>query len=627
MCGLIGSIGFKDDSRLNLKTLSHRGPDSMGKWNSLDNEFPVSLGHTRLAILDLTEAGNQPLLTEDNRFVFVYNGEIYNFIELRSELESLGHVFKTKTDTEVFLKGLILEGPSFQLRCNGMWSFCLWDRKKKTALFGRDRFGKKPLYYSLIGNNKLVFASEMKGIFPFLDSVQPNEKINTYLQLPQNYENSEECVIAGIKRLPAGHYAIYNNGRFESLRWWNTLDHLVDVPDSYQDQVEKWREIFLDAVKIRMRSDVRIGTAISGGLDSSAVLSVMNYLSNQKGSKTRETQDWQHSFCAHYPGSSLDETKWARILTNAVNVPLQEVTIDPLKSGWSINDALYQIEDPNLTLPLPMLATYRAISNSGIKVTLDGQGADELFSGYGHLDSAFKSSNAKETAELVSIIKSLESGQYRHDTRNINLNFLKIRFSEFLKSHLRRPKGYLMALLGKRDWDFVRFKQKFADQSHPQFKKLDPLSQSLYELFHITVLPTLLRNYDRYSMASGIEVRMPFMDHRLVTYTFSLPWTSKVGGTYTKRIMRDALKGILPEPIRTRRDKMGWNAPFHEWFKGPLKSEVEKLIAMDVLPHKAKKAWQQFQKKINPNCNDGQIIWTALMPELWKRALFAGKHR
>ena len=213
------------------------------------------------------------------------------------------------------------------------------------------------------------------------DSVQPNEKINTYLQLPQNYENSEECVIAGIKRLPAGHYAIYNNGRFESLRWWNTLDHLVDVPDSYQDQVEKWREIFLDAVKIRMRSDVRIGTAISGGLDSSAVLSVMNYLSNQKGSKTRETQDWQHSFCAHYPGSSLDETKWARILTNAVNVPLQEVTIDPLKSGWSINDALYQIEDPNLTLPLPMLATYRAISNSGIKVTLDGQGADELFSG------------------------------------------------------------------------------------------------------------------------------------------------------------------------------------------------------------------------------------------------------
>ena len=448
MCGLIGTIGFKDDSKLNLKTLSHRGPDSMGKWNSLDNEFPVALGHTRLAILDLTAAGNQPLLTEDNRFVFVYNGEIYNFIELRSELESLGHVFKTKTDTEVFLKGLILEGPSFQLRCNGMWSFCLWDRKKKTALFGRDRFGKKPLFYSLIGNNKLVFASEMKGIYPFLNSIQPDEKINIYLQKSFCYESSEDCVIAGIKRLRPGHYAIYKNGKFESQRWWNTLDHLEDVPNNYQEQVERWREIFLDAVKIRMRSDVRIGTALSGGLDSSAILSAMNYLSNQKGSQTRETQDWQHSFCAHYPGSSLDEIKWARILTNAVNVPLQEVTIDPLNSGWSINEALYQVEDPNLTLPLPMLATYRAISNSGIKVTLDGHGADELFSGYDDLIFAFKSSNAKETAELVSIVKSLESGQYRHNTRNLKINFFKIRFIEFLKSHLRKPKGYLMALLG-----------------------------------------------------------------------------------------------------------------------------------------------------------------------------------
>ena len=627
MCGLIGTIGFKDDSKLNLKTLSHRGPDSMGKWNSLDNEFPVALGHTRLAILDLTEAGSQPMLTEDNRFVFVFNGEIYNFIELRSELESLGHVFKTKTDTEVFLKGLILEGPSFQLRCNGMWSFCLWDRKKKTALFGRDRFGKKPLFYSLIGNNKLVFASEMKGIYPFLNSIQPNEKINIYLQKSFCYESSEDCVIAGIKRLRPGHYAIYKNGKFESQRWWNTLDHLEDVPNNYQEQVERWREIFLDAVKIRMRSDVRIGTALSGGLDSSAILSAMNYLSNQKGSQTRETQDWQHSFCAHYPGSSLDETKWARILTNAVNVPLQEVTINPLNSGWSINEALYQVEDPNLTLPLPMLATYRAISNSGIKVTLDGHGADELFSGYDEIETAFKSSNAKETAELASIIKSLESGQYRHNTRNLKINFFKKRFIEFLKSHLRRPKGYLMALLGKRDWEFVRYKLKYADQSHPQFKKLDPLSQSLYELFHITVLPTNVRNYDRYSMASGVEIRMPFMDHRLVTYTFSLPWTSKIGGTYTKRIMRDALKGILPEPIRTRRDKIGWNAPFHEWFRGSLKSEIEELIATDVLSQKVKKAWQQFHKKTNPNFKDGQIIWTSLMPELWKKALFVGKHQ
>ena len=184
-----------------------------------------------------------------------------------------------------------------------------------------------------------------------------------------------------------------------------------------------------------------------------------------------------------------------------------------------------------------------------------------------------------------------------------------------------------MALLGKRDLDFVRFKLKFDDQSHPNFKKLDPLSQSLYEQFHITVLPTLLRNYDRYSMASGVEVRMPFMDHRLVTYIFSLPWHSKVGGTYTKRIMRDALKGILPEQIRIRRDKIGWNAPLNEWLQGPLKEEIEELIKTDILSQKTKNAWKLFQKKKNPNHTDGQIIWASIMPYLWKKSLSTYKHQ
>ena len=626
MCGIIGSVGLRNDSRLNIKILTHRGPDAMGKWKSPVNEFPVTLGHTRLAILDLTSNGNQPLLSDNKRYVFIFNGEIYNFIELRSELESSGHVFQTKTDTEVFFKGLIAEGPSFQLRCNGMWSFCLWDRKEKTALFGRDRFGKKPLFYSLLGHNKLVFASEMKGIYPFLNSIQPHNKINIFLQSLFSYESSEDTVISGIKRLPPGHFAIYKDGKFESKRWWNTLDHLEDVSDNYEEQVERWREIFLDAVKIRMRSDVRIGTALSGGLDSSAVFSAMNYLTNQKDNHVRQAQDWQHGFCAHFPGSSLDEVKWARVVTNAVKAPLYEVNVDPLDCGWSINEALYQVEDPYLTLPLPMLATFRAISNSGIKVTLDGHGADELFSGYGHLESAFHSSNPKETAELVSIIDSLESGQYKPIGGNLKINFHKQKLIKSLKPQLVKLIVFLKTLIGK-DMEFFRYRQENTDRSHPQFKKLDPLSQNLYEIFHRTTLPTLLRNYDRYSMANGVEIRMPFMDHRLVTYTFSLPWTSKVGGTYTKRIMRDALKGILPEQIRTRRDKLGWNAPLHEWFKGPLKDEIEELIAKDSLPKKVQKVWQQFQKKTNPNFSDGQKVWKFLMPSLWKKALFEDSFR
>ncbi len=621
MCGIIGTIGFKDDSKLNAKILNHRGPDSIGNWSSLENEYPINLGHTRLAILDLTKSGNQPFFDDNNRYVFVFNGEIYNFIELRNQLETQGHIFKTQTDTEVFLKGLISEGPEFQLRCNGMWSFCLWDRKQKSALFGRDRFGKKPLFYSLIGNEKLVFASEMKGIYPFLSTLKPNDNINIYLQRLFDYEASENCVVAGIKRLPPGHHAIYKNGKLITKRWWNTLDHLENVSQTYNEQVNRWREIFLDSVKIRMRSDVRIGTALSGGLDSSAVFSAMNFLSNREGNKLRESKDWQHGFCAHFPGSSLDELDWARIASKDLNIPLQEVNIDPLNSKWSIQEALYQVEDPYLTLSLPMLATYRAISQAGVKVTLDGHGADELLAGYGELNSAFKSSNPKQTAELVSIMNSVESGTYQLNNKNLKMNHIKYKFVEFLNSNFKKPKKFLKYLLGSKDWEYFRYNLNYSDQSHPEFKKLDPLSQQLYETFHITILPTLLRNYDRYSMTSGIEIRMPFMDHRLVTYTFSLPWTSKVGGTFTKRIMRDALKGIMPEKIRTRRDKIGWNAPLHEWFKGSLKDQIEEFIQKETLPKKIKKSWQKFQNKNNPKFSDGQKVWRILMPELWKRSL------
>ena len=621
MCGLIGTIGFKDQSKLNIKSLAHRGPDAIGGWESIESEFPVVFGHTRLTILDLTEAGTQPFVSKDNRYVFVYNGEIYNFIELREELESLGQVFDTNTDTEVMLKGLILEGPSFQTRCNGMWSFCLWDRKKKKALFGRDRFGKKPLFYHLLNNNKLVFASEMKGIYPFLDSIEPNENINIYLQKLFDYESSENCVIKGIKRLPPGFYAIYKDGKFETYRWWNTLDNLEIVSNNYEQQVERWREIFLDSVKIRMRSDVRIGTALSGGLDSSAIFSTMSHLANKNKNQVRQAIDWQNGFCAHYPGSSLDESKWARIVTDAANVNLQEVTINPKISNWSLNEAFYQVEDPYLTLPFPMLETYRAVSKAGIKVTIDGHGADELFSGYGNLKSAFKSSNSKQTSELVSIINSLKSGYFRPAGGNLNINFIKQKLIVLLKPFFRKSVDLLNILFKKKDLEFLRYKLEYSDKSHYQFKKLDPLSKDLYEVFHITVLPTLLRNYDRYSMANGVEIRMPFMDHRLVTYTFSLPWTSKVGGTYTKRIMRDALKGILPEQIRTRRDKIGWNAPLHEWFKGPLKNEIEKIIKKEALSERIKVAWQKFQKKSNPNFKDSEKVWLLLMPELWKRSM------
>lgn len=623
MCGLIGTIGFSKSKLLDLMAIAHRGPDVSDTWVSPNSELPVELGHTRLSILDLSENGRQPFLSPEGRYAFVFNGEIYNFIELRKSLIDAGHQFFTETDTEVFLRGLVEEGPSFQLRCNGMWAYCLWDRKTNTALFGRDRFGKKPLFYSELGSGKFVFASEMKAIFPFLPSVEPSEKVNLHLQHLFDYESTEDCVVKGIKRLPPGHSAHFENGRMSITRWWNTLDYLEQPPLRYEDQVERWRELFLDAIKLRMRADVRIGTALSGGLDSSATFSAMSFLAGQSGSYEREANDWQHGFCAHYPDSDLDEAHWAQIVTDQLGLPLQKVDVSPVGEHWSVLDALRQVEDPYLTLATPMLETYRAISKAGIKVTLDGHGADELFSGYGHLQYAFKDANGNQARELHAIIQSLTTGKL--DIAHTSLFGIKLKqkIIPLIRSNLRYPKNIAKSLLTKTDWEYVHYKLQFEDQSDPRFKSFDSLTKSLYEIFHVTVLPTLLRNYDRYSMASGVEIRMPFMDHRLVAYTFSLPWTSKVGGGFTKRIMRDALKNIVPEEIRCRRDKIGWNAPLHEWLRGPLKSEIEHSLCIDHLPSNIQAVWRQLQNNPNPNFMDGQKVWGLLMPLLWKRAIFS----
>lgn len=620
MCGILGTIGFVDEKLFNLGAIEHRGPDGMRSWKSSEAEYPAHLGHTRLAILDTTEAADQPLISPCNRYVFVYNGEIYNFIELRKDLEARGHRFHSESDSEVFMTGLIEDGPSFQHRCNGMWAFCLWDRHTKSALFGRDRFGKKPLFISFRGALGLTFCSEMKGLYPFMQSVEPDESINLYLQHLFDYESTSQTVIKGITRIRPGHYATYAEGKLKEVRWWNTLDHLQEVPASYDDQVEKWRELFLDSVALRMRADVRIGTALSGGLDSSATFGAMAHLANENITRERQAADWRHGFCAHYPGSTIDESNWAELVTDWAGLRLTKVEVDPLSSGWSVMDALKQVEDPYLTLPTPMLATYKAISDAGIRVTLDGHGADEMFSGYGHLSYAYPDANSAQRSELGSIINSLSSGEYVH-AKNLSITTrAKQRFIQEISSNAHL-KSYVKALIGRADWDFVNYKLEFDDQNHFAYKNFDSLTKKLYEIFHISILPTLLRNYDRYSMASGVEIRMPFMDHNLVSFTFSLPWTSKVGGTYTKRIMRDALDGIVPSEIRERRDKIGWNAPLHEWLRGPMKNEIEALLSLDEQKGKVQSAWSKFQNKKTATFHDGQQVWALIMPLLWKKSV------
>jgi asparagine synthase (glutamine-hydrolysing) len=603
MCGFIAIFGEKKDSRFNPNLLRHRGPDHSGLWSEDSQGLSVAIAHSRLSVIDTSAAGNQPFFSEDGRYVLVFNGEIYNFVELRAELIARGVVFSSASDTEVFLKGLLLDGLDFQLKCNGMWAFLLWDRQNQVLNFGRDRFGKKPLFYRELPSGGVVFASEMKALYPYLEKVTPHKRIKHFFRNPFDYEHTSECAISGLKRVQMGHDGSWKNGSFNFRRWWNTLEHLIDIPGEYEEQVAMFRELFLDAVRIRMRSDVPIGTALSGGLDSSAVFCAMHYLQEKK---LVECKSPPAAFTAHYPFSDIDETSWARIVTNHLSIPLHPVTIEPANSVWGLQDSIRQVEDPYITLPLPMLCTYRAIKESGITVTLDGHGADELFSGYGDLYLDLMRSDVRRAKEIVAVTNSLSTGEYFNTTSSLGV-YKKKSFA-VLKYLAKKARGFLWR-------DYARSHQ---DLKHARYKKMSFFNRRLYEIFHISILPTLLRNYDRYSMASGVEVRMPFMDHRLVTFCFSLPAESKLGGGYTKRILRDAMRGIVPDVILNRRDKIGWNAPLHEWLCGPMSKEIDRFVMeSNTISKKLKSQWMRFKGGEKHNFIAGQIIWSKLQPAIW----------
>ena len=627
MCGIAGLIGknFDNFSEIVIQKLKNRGPDSNGYWKSFPNNYPITLCHTRLNIFDNTSRGNQPMISKNERYIFIFNGEIYNFLELKKELENKGHIFKTKTDSEVFMKGLIEEGPEFQLKCNGMWAFCLWDNKFKKAILGRDRFGVKPLYYSLFKDNSLIFGSEMKALTPFLERIEPCENIKEHLENLFDYEYTDSCVLEGIKRILPGHYAIYEDKKFKEFEYWNTLDNISFDNNSYKFQVEKWRELFLDSVKLRMRSDVKIGSTLSGGLDSSSVVSAMKYI----GSNSNLIQkNCSETFCSSYENSSIDETNWAKKLSDYLNIDFNKVIINPKNFKINIIDALATVEDPYISLPHPMLETYSFIRNKSIKVSIDGHGSDELFIGYGHIKKLITNSKTfSEFKELLSINESTKSGIYSKKQKNLKRNWVRYKFLEYLRSKF--DLNFYPKINSNSKNDFQKRKNEifFKIRNNECYKEMDGLSQALFEIFHFTTLPTLLRNYDKYSMANGVEVRMPFMDWRLVCFTFSLPVQSKIGNGFTKRIQRDALKGIIPEEIRTRRDKIGWNSPSHEWFNSSMKDEIYNLLKKDdsknlnFYRQKAFKSFNRFLKIKNPNFNDGYKTWLNLQPYLWRKSL------
>ena len=607
MCGILGTIPAMNPRVFKhaLDTLTHRGPDGFGV-ETIQNQ--ITLGHRRLAIVDINH-GHQPMFSNEKRYSVVFNGEIYNFVELKRELVKLGYKFESNSDTEVLLNAFIEWKDQCVLKFNGMWAFAIWDSYSKELFLSRDRFGKKPLFYSEI-NGKFIFASEMKAIFPFLDTIRPSNDFNWIKRNIFSYETTDKCLVDGIKRFPLGANGIYKEGKLKTQRYWNTLDNLTPISDNYTDQVEEFRELFLDACKIRMRSDVTIGTALSGGLDSSATISAMAHLSN--GQIDYGKKDWQHAFVASFPNTPLDETKYAKMVANHIDIEATCIAIDPLKKWDDLEHIFYNFEELYITSPIPMLMTYKSVKENGTTVTLDGHGADELFSGYGHITEALWDCkfNIKSILDILDThINTLSTNDqfFKPNKASIYVNYM---IKKIIKNIIRRN------LISK-------------DSDHEEFKRMDNFSKHLYVIFHETILPTLLRNYDRYSMMNSVEIRMPFMDHRLVSYVHSLPFSSKFGGGYTKKLIRDSMDPYMPKDITWRRSKIGFNSPIVDWMQGDLSDwfsdtvHEQRFIESDLVdnPLHLRNDIMAIVNKKNSDFSKAEKCWAELSPYIWGKAI------
>ena len=567
MCGIAGILDRStpvEERQLAAMgaCLSHRGPDGQQTW--LSNDRNCGYVHTRLAILDTQARSDQPFVSDDGRYAMVFNGEIFNFLELRAELQAKGVVFRTEGDTEVLLQSYVAWGPAMLPKLNGMWALAIRDNATGSLFFSRDRFGIKPLLYAQRGD-RFAFASEMRVLLqlPWVDRTPAMPVVQRLLFDPFGIEASEHTLHTGIRRLPAGHHATLKDGRLSLTRWWVTADQLPDdVPTRMEEAAERFRALFLESTRLRMRSDVAIGSCLSGGFDSTAVVSAMAHIAGSDGAHARESRDWRHAFIAAFSGQPHDETPEATEAARHAGVTPHFFDLGGDDGVELVDTVLDDLDDVYISLPTAPWRIYQEVRRGGVRVTLDGHGADEMIGAYRQTGGGL----AFALRNLVGDQAGSTSLQRVSDMAK--LAALRTSKNYFLRQHrLLPPERMPIAAYGDRLPDGY-----------------GKLNGRLYTMFHGSVLPTILRNFDRLSMAHGVEVRMPFMDWRLVTYAMALPVSMKADATHSKLVARQAMAGIMPDTIRTATRKVGFNSQMPAWLNGSLGRWADDLLAT---PHDA----------------------------------------
>jgi asparagine synthase (glutamine-hydrolysing) len=576
MCGIFGVIGKTNaDELLEIsQILKHRGPDDEGfcsipnvkhfsgpdtvgslSFPKINGSLDGAFGYRRLSIIDLSVKSHQPM--EKDGYVVVFNGEIYNFASIREELEELGHQFNSSGDTEVLLTSYIQWGERCVDHFNGMWAFSIWDPKRRIVFSSRDRFGIKPFLY-FHDDRYFAFASEQKALLKFSKvSNEPDlEDAKRYLIWGmQNF--SENCMFKEIKRLLPSHNLVFNvdTGELKTYEYWNIHPNTEkSIYDEKQGQIyfQKFREIFTDAVRLRLISDVKVGTALSGGIDSSSIVYTVREL--MKKQSVPSIGDIQYTFSAVYGNYVADESKWIDIVAKETAVKSLKVVPDHEDLARHLETLAYVHDEPfDSTSTYAQYRVMNLVRESGVTVTLDGQGGDEIAGGYPlYMPIMILENFPNKTffSEIKNLRKANSSfGLFLRTigTRYVNDAAQRRYFKEISKvlfNHTNRfiPYG-------------GRSKAEF---SHMNLRAWSDMREELVDL---------LKTADRNSMAFSIESRFPYLDYRLVEFAMSVPSAYKIHQGWTKYLSRRSFEGLINDKVLWRKDKLGFPTPQKAWFE------------------------------------------------------------
>ena len=553
MCGITGIINKNNkpvDKLLTKKInnlISHRGPDDEGFYFG-DN---FAFGHRRLSILDLSQDGHQPMHYND-RYTIIYNGEVYNYIELRKELKKEGYFFQSSSDTEVILASYDKWGEECVNKFNGMWSFAIYDKTKNTIFCSRDRFGIKPFYYTII-NEKFIFGSEIKQLLEFHPKNIVNKSILIDYLVTRFEDYNNDTFFEGIKRLPQSHNLIYDlNNHSHQIKRYYQISFNDDIEKyTLNESVKKYKAELERAVEYRLRSDVKVGTCLSGGLDSSSIASIAAKKYNQES---------EERFTAIHVKSSeklTDESYYANIVAQNADINLVVTEPTPIELKSSINEVVYTQEEPFAYMDVFMqYFVMKKAKEEGCTVMLDGQGGDETLLGYGKYYPSMYYSIFKKDGLLLAC-KSIFNSRKNNAKMKISW-ILKYTFGSFFPSIRKK---------------YLKFKTSFMKKNNNTFSILNKIGKSYFNIRDLqnleifsTNLPLLLHYEDKNSMRHSIETRLPFIDYKTLETALSINSQHKVHNGWSKFILRQSVIGVIPEEAIWRKNKLGFNPPESSWF-------------------------------------------------------------